>query len=237
MTITKEKHSFNFVGGDKLSSMGATWFVLYHYYKTSDSSYDKWKEKSENSAKIRLSTYEKEVGKRLSDYGKESECAMEFGDCSIVEYWLEKIQEMDDCNLDKSNFNVTPEEVKRLCSLMLSQMRFGIVCVVKSISMGTQFEFEVLGCENYLHRITEKNNERCLNYFVKGDKTSALMLDSKTKFVLDQESPLVKMFVAGFESNRKIEMTFRGAAFKNVCSKLFGEFVNVEELICEVKLY
>ena len=36
------RHTFSFLGGEDLTTMGATWFVSYAYYKYVDSSHKNW---------------------------------------------------------------------------------------------------------------------------------------------------------------------------------------------------
>ena len=36
-------HPFNFAGGEDLATMGASWFVSYHYHGTIDPAHENWR--------------------------------------------------------------------------------------------------------------------------------------------------------------------------------------------------
>jgi hypothetical protein len=50
------RHIFNFDGGGKLTSIGASWFVSYLYYKVIDQSHTNWNKVKKQ--KTRISTFE-----------------------------------------------------------------------------------------------------------------------------------------------------------------------------------
>jgi len=93
------RHIFNFEGGDDLTTMGASWFVSYSYYCYKDKSHTNWQKiKTENS---RISVFN-----RTGKYHK---------------FWLGKILEMNDCNLNKNKIGLDAKEIKKMVNLLLKK--------------------------------------------------------------------------------------------------------------------
>jgi uncharacterized protein YutD len=72
-------HCFNFKGGDKLSKMGASWFVSYSYYLYINKSHINWQNVS--TCQLRIKVFNKTK--------------------NYHQYWLRKILEMNDNRLNK----------------------------------------------------------------------------------------------------------------------------------------
>ena len=88
------KHSFSFEGGDILSKMSATWFVSYMYYLKIDKNHINWKK------------YES----RIYYFNKSM---------LYHKFWLQKILEMNEKNLQKNKIGVAPDKVKEMAQILL----------------------------------------------------------------------------------------------------------------------
>ena len=93
------RHIFKFDGGDLLTSMGATWFVVYKYSKTINPSEFRWRCATQDS---RISAYN-----RSSAYHKD---------------FLKHVLEMSDSNLSKAKIDITPTETKQMAKELLSRL-------------------------------------------------------------------------------------------------------------------
>lgn len=92
-----KRHSYNFDGGDELSTMSAGWFVSYLWYNNIDSTHLNWNRVSTYSSRI-------SVYKRTSKYYK---------------YWLLKIVQMNENNLKKGTIGLKGSEIKAMAQKML----------------------------------------------------------------------------------------------------------------------
>lgn len=93
-------HPFNFDGGDKLSSIGASWFVSYSYYRDIDQSHTNWN---------KVKTYET----RISTFN------------ASIKYhrnWLEKIIDMNHKNLKKNTISLSPVEIVNIAKVLKSRI-------------------------------------------------------------------------------------------------------------------
>ena len=87
-----DRHTFSFEGGDKLTTIGATFFVSYLYYLHIDSSHTNWN--SIKTQKSRISTL-KSSGKYHAG-------------------WLRNIASMSDANLNRNTLGLHAEEIKKM---------------------------------------------------------------------------------------------------------------------------
>ena len=89
------RHSFDFEGGEDLTTMGATWFVSYCYYDKIDRTHKNWKKYPE-----RVSIYN-----RTDHYHR---------------FWLERILEMDTERLSTNTIGLTGDEVIKMAKILLN---------------------------------------------------------------------------------------------------------------------
>jgi hypothetical protein len=94
--IMSERHVYNFDGGEKLTSMGATWFVSYLYHKKIDKNHVKWEKFAS-----RRSTFE---GTEM--YHKD---------------WLEHVLNMSDEKLNTNDIGLKAPEIKRMAKELLAK--------------------------------------------------------------------------------------------------------------------
>ena len=92
-------HIYNFEGGDKLTKMGASWFVSYSFYFYKDKSHMNWQ---------RISTFQLRIGvfNRTKKYH---------------EFWLGKILEMNNRNLNKNEIGLYAEKIKEMAKILLAK--------------------------------------------------------------------------------------------------------------------
>lgn len=95
------RHVFSFENGDILTTMGATWFVSYAYYRYIDGGHANWQQ---------VSTYQNRV--RTFDWSKKHH-----------KYFLEKIAEMNDVNLNKNTLGLRGLEIKRMAKELLTRIQ------------------------------------------------------------------------------------------------------------------
>ena len=91
------RHIFMFNGGDDLTTMGATWFVSYCYYKNIDSTHDNWK--TVKTCKNRISVYNSTINNH--------------------KYWLNKVLQMDENNLNKNTLGLRGKQVVKMADELL----------------------------------------------------------------------------------------------------------------------
>lgn len=84
------RNVFSFEGGEKLTSMGACWFVSYFYYTQIDSNHLNWKN---------LSTVEN----RISIFSNTE---------SYQKSWLYEVVNMNENNLEKNILGLSGSQVK-----------------------------------------------------------------------------------------------------------------------------
>ena len=92
-------HSFSFEGGEKLTTMGATWFVAYCYYDKIDKSERRWSKVS--TASSRASVY-----RNTTEFHK---------------FWLHRVLEMSDLNLATNTLGISAREVKAMARQLLGE--------------------------------------------------------------------------------------------------------------------
>lgn len=97
----RERHEYKLDGGSDLTTMGATWFVSYCYYKMVDSSHKNWNNLSTASNRI-------SVFLRSQRYYK---------------YWLLEILEMSDANLSKNKIGLEGAQIKQMAKKILSHLK------------------------------------------------------------------------------------------------------------------
>lgn len=93
-----KRHAFNFEGGEMLTTIGATWFVSYHYHKRIDPKHDNWNRVG--TANNRKSTYN-----RSSEYHR---------------FWLEQVISMDNAKLATNKIGLDSEKIKEMTRELLA---------------------------------------------------------------------------------------------------------------------
>ena len=91
------RHTFNFDGGDELTTIGASWFVSYSYYKVIDPLHTNWNKVTTH--KNRISRFD-----ATTKYHK---------------YWLGKIMDMDDKRLNKNEILLSSTDIKKMAMEIL----------------------------------------------------------------------------------------------------------------------
>ena len=95
------RHSFTFEHGDKLTSMGATWFVSRAYNIYIDSNHTNWRN---------VPTYESG--------------SSNFRNCvKLHRYFLDRVLEMKNDNLNKNKIDLTGSEVKKMALEIIMKMK------------------------------------------------------------------------------------------------------------------
>ncbi len=93
MTPTgSERHIFSFEGGDKLTTIGATFFVSYLYYQHVDSTHKNWA--STKTQHSRISTI---------NSSRQYHCI-----------WISHIQYMSDSNLNRNSLGLKGPTIKKM---------------------------------------------------------------------------------------------------------------------------
>jgi hypothetical protein len=90
-------HSFNFDGGEELSRIGASWFVSYLYHKVINQSHTNWDKVKTHKA-------------RISKFDSSTK---------YHRFWLEKIMDMNDKNLNKNTILLSLDNIKNMASEIL----------------------------------------------------------------------------------------------------------------------
>ena len=98
------RHTFNFDGGDYLTTMGAAWFTSFCYFNHIDSEHKNWK---------KVSTW----SNRKSIYNSTEEYHI---------YWLQKVLEMVDSNLNKNKIGLNGYQVKKMAAELLNKLNIQI---------------------------------------------------------------------------------------------------------------
>ncbi len=98
--MSENRHTFNFDGGDTLTTLGACWFVSYSYYKYIDSTHLNWK--FVTTYRNRQSVYN-----RSQPYHK---------------YWFTEILKMNEANLNKNHLNINGYDIKRMAKEILAEL-------------------------------------------------------------------------------------------------------------------
>lgn len=94
------RHVFSFSGGDKLTTMGASWFVSYCYYRIISPNHLNWNKVG--TAPNRASVFD-----RTTDFHK---------------YWLGEVLKMKDDNLNKNSLGLKAHEIKQMAGEVLKKM-------------------------------------------------------------------------------------------------------------------
>jgi len=92
------RHIFNFDGGDYLTTIGASWFVSYLYYRLIDNTHINWKNISTPDSRMNTCN-------RTENYHR---------------YWLQQILTMKDCNLNKNEIGLNATEIKKMAEELLA---------------------------------------------------------------------------------------------------------------------
>jgi hypothetical protein len=91
------RHAFSFEGGELLTTVGATFFVSYLYYRHVDSTHNNWA--SINTKASRISTINRSEQHHRA--------------------WLERINGMNDANLGKNTLGLDGTAVKKMAQAVL----------------------------------------------------------------------------------------------------------------------
>ncbi|RSD31925.1 hypothetical protein [Vibrio pectenicida] len=95
-----ERHTFSFDGGDKLTTIGATFFVSYLYYLNVDTSHRNWA-----SIKTRRS--------RISTINNSE---------NYYRAWLSHIQNMSDANLNRNSLGLEGQTIKKMAFVVQEKL-------------------------------------------------------------------------------------------------------------------
>ena len=91
------RHTFQFEGGDDLTTMGASWFVSYAYYYNVDQKHTNWN---------RISTFQG----RISAFNRTK---------NLHHFWLEQIANMKDENLNRNMLGLKAGDIKGMVKTLL----------------------------------------------------------------------------------------------------------------------
>ena len=94
------RHVFNFENGDILTTMGATWFVSYAYHIYVDRGHANWKKVSTHQSRASVFSNCKEHNR----------------------FFLSKIIEMNEDNLNKNTLGLKGLEVKQMAKELLAHI-------------------------------------------------------------------------------------------------------------------
>ena len=97
----REDHEYRLEGGSELTTMGATWFVSYCYYKMVDSNHKNWN---------RVST----ASNRASVFARSQR---------YYKYWLTEVLNMADANLNRNSLGLKSTQIKQMASEILKKMQ------------------------------------------------------------------------------------------------------------------
>ena len=95
----REDHEYRLEGGSELTTMGATWFVSYCYYKMVDSTHKNWNRVSTASSRV-------SVFNRSQRYYK---------------YWLTEVLSMSDSRLNSNSIGLDSYKIKKMASEILKK--------------------------------------------------------------------------------------------------------------------
>ena len=93
-------HSFNFEGGEILSSIGATWFVSYAYFENIDKKHVNWSKVSTHPSRYARYTKSRQYHKA----------------------WLKEVLAMNPVNLNKNTIGLDAAQTQAMASELLSVM-------------------------------------------------------------------------------------------------------------------
>ena len=89
------RNCFKFENGCKLTTIGATWFTSYYYYKNINSNHLNWKKSS--TARNRISTFNNTTESH--------------------KIWLLEILKMKKSNLERNQIGLTETQIKKIVSV------------------------------------------------------------------------------------------------------------------------
>jgi hypothetical protein len=91
------RHVFQFLGGEDITTLGATWFVSYLFYIMRVKNHINWKNVTTYTS--RISTFN-----RTSKYHT---------------FWLKQISNMKDSNLEKNTLELSAVQIKKMAAELL----------------------------------------------------------------------------------------------------------------------
>jgi len=91
------RHSFNFMGGDDLTTMGASWFVSYAYYEYIDKTHLNWK--NVGTWKNRLSVYQRTR--------------------ALHKYWMQEVTKMEIDRLSNNRLGIPGIVVQKMALALI----------------------------------------------------------------------------------------------------------------------
>jgi hypothetical protein len=94
------RHVFNFENGDILTTMGASWFVSYAYYLYVDREHINWEEVSTRQSRMSVFSNSKKHHR----------------------FFLMKISEMNEKNLDKNTLGLKGSKIKQMARELLTHI-------------------------------------------------------------------------------------------------------------------
>ena len=95
------RHVFQFSGGEDLTTMGATWFVSFYFYKEIDHNHLNWR---------KVSTY------------KNRESVFNRINLQMKKFYLNQILEMDITNLNKNKLDLNGLKIKEMARELLARI-------------------------------------------------------------------------------------------------------------------
>jgi hypothetical protein len=93
------RHTFTFQGGEELTTMGASWFVSYCYYKKIKPTHLNWRKPSTST-------------NRISVFGRTQ---------NMHKFYLERVLEMDITNLNKNRIDLSGIQIKEMAKELLEK--------------------------------------------------------------------------------------------------------------------
>ena len=97
MRAAKGRHTFTFEGGEQLTTIGATFFVSYLFYRHVDSTHRSWESIQTKASRISTITSSKQYHRA----------------------WLERVDRMSDANLGKNTLGLDGVKVKTMARAIL----------------------------------------------------------------------------------------------------------------------
>ena len=97
MRAAKGRHAFAFEGGEQLTTIGATFFVSYLFYRHVDSTHRNWESIKTKTSRISTITSSKQYHRA----------------------WLKRVDDMSDANLGKNTLGLDGAKVKAMARAIL----------------------------------------------------------------------------------------------------------------------
>ncbi len=98
MRAAKGRHTFAFDGGERLTTIGATFFVSYLFYRHVDSMHRNWESIETKTSRISTINSSKQYHRA----------------------WLERVDGMSDANLGKNTLGLDGAKVKAMARVILA---------------------------------------------------------------------------------------------------------------------